>query len=153
MNKTINQSFREYTEQRIKDYETFSNILPEYFIFDVLHLRDAYLYENHLINVKLRLEKILNRSISWAENDQIQNRLMRIIRNKLEIQSIIKLEIGNKTPEEITIEDKLKIETLISYYTRLHFCKMIGCELSKEDHDNLIKVFYNSHRAILVGKS
>ena len=65
-------SFKEYTEARLEAYNTinsvvFSGVLPD----AEKQLKVSYEFEKDYIQMKARIEEVLNRSISWWEMDDI----------------------------------------------------------------------------------
>jgi hypothetical protein len=124
------ETFREYTEKRIESYKKIQSLFPEYFInINLDGLRDAYNYEDHMVKVKLQLEKFFGRDLNWNEVDQYSTMINQYTARSVNISKPIE-----------SIEDQIEAAVLC----RNKFCKVIGLEFNEIDNDDYRKALRTS---------
>lgn len=120
-----NETFREYTEKRIESYQKIQSLFPEYFVnINLDGLRDAYAYEDHMVKVKLQLEKFFGRDLNWHEVDQYSTMINQYTSRLVKISKPIE-----------SIEDQIEASVLC----RNKFCDVIGLGYSKIDNEDYRK--------------
>jgi len=141
MTDSLGMTFEEYTEQRIEDWKSIQNYYPELNV-DVSGFRRAIPYKNHIEQCKEKIEIMLNRKITWKENDLYQDLLMRNIADPN-----VKKELTEKMYSEKSTQYGVMINEILQWETegrtpntldfiilvRLKFCEMIGVEYTKEE--------------------
>ena len=113
------QTFREYTEQRISDWNILSDYLPTINLIDINNLRAPYQYEDHLNETKKALEVLFKRELSWTQVDGYSNTICKYIMQNIE-------PFTHARPT--TIDEAIEMQVLL----RRKFCDMIGIDFPQE---------------------
>jgi len=120
MSSDNNETFREYTEKRIDSYKKIYDMFPEYCIgVDLDGLRNSYAFEDHLVKVKLQLEKFFKRELNWYEVDQFSNLINQYTARLVKLSKPIE-----------SIEEDIEASVLC----RAKFCEVIGLDFTEIDN-------------------
>lgn len=107
----LDESFKEYTERRIKTFNKLKEYFPEMYPQDnVDYLRNAYNYENYLILIKNKLEELFGFKITWDAFDQTYHSIWSLV--------------NQKYVDDLSLEYFLDRDTFDGYVEYLIDCKI-----------------------------
>jgi hypothetical protein len=116
----MNQTFEQYSKQKVEDLINLQNIFPEHFPGDFKHFKEELNIVEHMNDVKNALEIVLKRKMNWRDVDHYSNVITEIVHINLS-KSIEK--------NEITIPKTLEEGWVL---VRTKFCEFLGIKMIDE---------------------
>jgi hypothetical protein len=140
----MNQTFEQYSDQKIKDFENLKSFFPEYFRGDFSYFEEELPIASHMNDTKKALEHILQRDLTWREVDYYSGIFMGIA-----TAHIAKLINEGTLEQPRNLEDIINLDVLM----RKRFCELLLIKMLDEDlYSNLCRVNHTrATKANIVG--
>jgi hypothetical protein len=121
------QTFEEYTKQRVEDCEIINTYIPGLFYNPECYL-DALCLIDHMNDVKQALEKLFRRKLHWKDVDL----------HSVTLMHYVKRFVNKPTCKEDIIFWQVDV--------RKKFCEFIGCPFPEDKINDYFNMIINSNK-------